>query len=75
MTARAVTRSARFDLGVRLARERGPALCPRCGVRALLPLDAATAAARDDDTLLVCHPLLAGCNVGFGLIETGGSVL
>lgn len=49
-----------------------PALCPRCGTFAILPLDDATKAAQPDETVYVCHPALDGCNVGFALIETAG---
>lgn len=47
-----------------------PMPCPRCGARAVLPLDDATQAQQPDETTHVCHPVLDGCNVGFAIIET-----
>lgn len=42
-----------------------PFKCPKCGVVAVLPLDAASLAEQPDATTHVCHPLLGGCNHGF----------
>jgi Zn ribbon nucleic-acid-binding protein len=42
-----------------------PRACPRCGVGAVLPLDAHKRAQQPDGTTHVCHPLIGGCNHGF----------
>ena len=39
--------------------------CPRCGVVAVVPLTPKQLAAQPDDTTLVCHPALGGCNQGY----------
>ena len=43
-----------------------PSVCPRCWVRAVLPLDARMLAQQPDETTHVCHPTLDGCNQGYG---------
>lgn len=40
--------------------------CPLCGVLAVVDLSPHNLAKQDDGTTHVCHPVLGGCNHGFG---------
>lgn len=42
-----------------------PAVCPRCGRRALLSLSPVERQRLGDGTTLVCHPSIGGCDRGF----------
>lgn len=41
--------------------------CPLCGERAVMRLTQDQLKAQPDDTTLVCHPALGGCNHGFAV--------
>lgn len=45
--------------------------CPLCGVQAVVPLPAWLVERQPDDTTLVCHPGLKGCNHGFAIEGVG----
>lgn len=45
----------------------GAVLCPRCNVHAIVPLTQTQLREQPDDTTLVCHPALGGCNHGFAV--------
>jgi hypothetical protein len=44
-----------------------PDACPLCGTVAVTELPPPIRAEQPDDTVLVCHPALGGCNCGFTL--------
>ena len=39
--------------------------CLICGAKSVVPLTPQQLAAQPDETTLVCHPALGGCNQGF----------
>ena len=41
--------------------------CPECKAMAVVPLPPVLVRCQPDDTRLVCHPTLGGCNQGFTL--------
>lgn len=42
-----------------------PRNCPKCGVHALVGLPKPVIKAQPDETNIVCHPAIGGCNHGF----------
>jgi len=49
-----------------LAQLQGTArMCPMCGRKSVVPLQADELAEQPDETTHVCHPAISGCNHGF----------
>lgn len=48
--------------------------CPKCGKRSLALLTLEQRQAQPDATMIVCHPLLGGCNHGFSIDEAINNV-
>lgn len=58
----------RYSNGVTLYTDADKQQCPQCSAVAVVPLNPVQLAAQPDNTTLVCHPALGGCNQGYSAL-------